>query len=78
MHRTSNATTTGSSPVGGTKIMKPSREDIKKNRFNGVAPDGFTLVRNEVLEELKNFDTWKSWKNEEISLYDLDKRDISE
>jgi hypothetical protein len=58
--------------------MKPSREDIKKKRYTGVAPEGYTLVRNEVLEELKDFDTWKSWKNEEISLYDIDKRDISE
>ena len=46
--------------------MKPSREDIKKNRYVGVAPEGYTLVRNEVLEELKDFDTWKSWKNKEI------------
>jgi hypothetical protein len=58
--------------------MKPSKEDIKKNRYTGVPPEGYTLVRNEVLEELKDFDTWKSWKNEEISLYDIDKRDISE
>lgn len=57
--------------------MKPSREIIKKNRYKGVAPEGYTLVRNEVLEELKDFDTWKSWKNTEISLFDLDKLDIS-
>ena len=58
--------------------MKPSREDIKKNRYRGVAPEGYTLVRNEVLEKLKNFDVWKSWKNEEISLYDIDDKEISE
>jgi hypothetical protein len=58
--------------------MKPSREDIKKTRYNGVAPEGYTLLRNEVLAELKDFDNWKAWKNHEISLYDLDKTDISE
>jgi len=58
--------------------MKPSREDIKKNRYRGVAPEGYTLVRNEVLEKLKDFDVWKSWKNEEISLYDIDDKEISE
>ena len=63
---------------GVQKNMKPSREDIKKNRYTGIAPEGYSLVRNEVLEELKDFDVWKAWKNEEISLYDLDKRDISE
>lgn len=56
--------------------MKPSREDIKKNRYNGVAPEGYILIRNEVLEELKDFDNWKAWKNNEISLQDLDKLDI--
>jgi len=58
--------------------MKPSQKDIKKIRYNGVAPEGYTLVRNEVLVELKDFDNWKAWKNNEILLYDLDKRDISE
>ena len=56
--------------------MKPSREDIKKNRYNGVAPEGYILIRNEVLEERKDFDNWKAWKNNEISLQDLDKLDI--
>ena len=56
--------------------MKPSQENIKKKRYFGIAPEGYTLVRNEVIEELKDFDVWKAWKNEEISLYDLDKKDI--
>jgi hypothetical protein len=43
-----------------------------------VAPDGYTHLRNEAQYELKDFDNWKAWKNNEISLYDLDKRDISE
>ena len=43
-----------------------------------MAPEGYVLLREEVLEELKDFDVWKAWKNEEISLYDLDNRDISE
>ena len=53
--------------------MKPSREDIKKNRYVGVAPEGYTLVRNEVLEELKDFDTWKSWKHNEITIEEMNK-----
>ena len=55
-----------------------NRQEIKKNRYKGVAPEGYILLREEVLEELKDFDVWKAWKNEEVSLYDLDKRDISE
>jgi hypothetical protein len=58
--------------------MKPTRNQIKNVRFSTVAPEGYILLREEVLEELKDFDVWKAWKNEEISLSDLDKRDISE
>ena len=68
----------GSNPLGGTKVMKPTRDQIKKVRFSCMAPEGYVLLREEVLEELKDFDVWKAWKNEEISLSDLDKRDISE
>lgn len=56
--------------------MKPKKEELKKVRFQGVAPEGYKLIRNEVLEELKDFDNWKAWKNSEISLQDLDKLDI--
>ena len=35
------------------------------HKFVGIAPEGFTLVPNEVLEELKDFDTWKEFKNDE-------------
>jgi hypothetical protein len=58
--------------------MKPTRDQIKKVRFSKVAPEGYILLREEVLEQLKDFDVWKSWKNEEISLLDLDNKDISE
>ena len=68
----------GSNPLGGTEIMKPTRNQIKNVRFSTVAPEGYILLREEVLEELKDCDVWKAWKNEEISLSDLDKRDISE
>jgi hypothetical protein len=58
--------------------MKPTRDQIKKVRFSKVSPEGYILLREEVLEQLKDFDVWKSWKNEEISLLDLDNKDISE
>ena len=58
--------------------MKPTRDQIKKVRFSTVPPEGYILLREEVLEELKDFDVWKSWKNQEISLSDLDRRDISD
>ena len=34
----------------------------KYNKFKGVSPEGMVLVPYEVLEELKNFDTWMEFK----------------
>ena len=59
-------------------IKKIIKEEGHIKKFEGIAPDGFILVHEKTLEELKDFDVWKAWKNEEISLSDLDKRDISE
>ena len=42
-------------------------------KFNGVAPEGFILVHEKTLEELKDFDTWKSWKHNEITIKEMNK-----
>lgn len=31
-------------------------------KFSGIAPDGFTLVPNEVIELLDDFEEWKDFK----------------
>ena len=46
------------------------------SRFNGIAPDGFILVHEKSLEDLKDFDTWKSWKNDEITIKDLNNKNF--
>ena len=33
------------------------------HKYDGVAPEGFVLIPEEVLEKLKDFDTWKEWKH---------------
>ncbi len=45
-------------------------------KFSGVAPEGFILVHEKTLEDLKDFDTWKSWKNDEISLEEMNKKNF--
>ena len=45
--------------------------DIKK--FEGIAPDGFILVHEKTLEELKDFEKWKMWKHNEISIEEMNK-----
>lgn len=42
-------------------------------KFAGCAPDGFVLVHEKTLEDLKDFDIWKNWKNDEISIETLNK-----
>ena len=42
-------------------------------KFQGVAPEGFVLVHEKTLEDLKDFDNWKNWKNNEISIDELNK-----
>ena len=39
-------------------MMKERIKHSNYHKFVGIAPEGFTLVPNEVLEELKDFDTW--------------------
>jgi hypothetical protein len=45
-------------------------------KFVGNAPEGFVLVHEKTIEDLKEFDTWKDWKNGFISLKDLDKKNF--
>ena len=42
-------------------------------RFVGVAPEGFVLVHEKTLQDLQDFDKWKMWKNDEISIQELNK-----
>lgn len=53
------------------------KELLKKHgleyRFLGCAPDGFILVHEKTLEDLKDFDIWKQWKNDEITIQEINK-----
>jgi hypothetical protein len=43
------------------------QEKIKNShyyKYQGIAPEGFVLIPEEVLEKLKDFDTWKEWKHD--------------
>jgi hypothetical protein len=45
-------------------------------KFDGVAPEGFVLVHEKTLEELKDFEKWKSWKHNEISIKEMNKNNF--
>jgi len=54
-------------------IKKILEEEGEVRKFGGVAPEGFVLVHEKTLEKLKDFDTWKMWKHNQITIKDLNK-----
>jgi hypothetical protein len=54
-------------------IKKILEEEGEVRKFSGVAPEGFVLVHEKTLESLKDFDTWKMWKHNQITIKDLNK-----
>ena len=54
-------------------ILEIIKEEGPIRKFDGVSPEGFVLVHENALEELKDFEIWKEWKNNIIEL-DLNNR----
>jgi hypothetical protein len=54
-------------------IKKILEEEGEVRKFGGVAPEGFILVYEKALEQLKDFDTWKMWKHNQITIKELNK-----
>lgn len=42
-------------------------------KFEGVAPEGFVLVHENTLEQLKDMDVWIEWKTERLSIEEMNK-----
>jgi len=54
-------------------MSKITTKVIVKNRYSGVAPEGFVLLHEKTIQDLQNFEIWKEWKNNIIEL-DLNNR----
>ena len=54
-------------------IKKILEEEGEVRKFGGVAPEGFILIHEKTLESLKEFNTWKMWKHNEITIKELNK-----
>jgi len=54
-------------------IQKILEEEGEVRKFGGVAPEGFVLVHEKTLESLKDFETWKMWKHNQITIKELNK-----
>jgi hypothetical protein len=58
-------------------IQKILEEEGEVRKFGGVAPEGFILVHEKTLESLKDFNTWKMWKHNEITIKELNKSNFN-
>lgn len=57
-------------------VKKILEEEGIMRKYEGVAPEGFILVHEKTLEDLKDFDTWKSWKNDNITIKELNNKNF--
>jgi hypothetical protein len=58
-------------------LQKILEEEGEVRKFGGVAPEGFVLVHEKTLESLKDFNTWKMWKHNEITIKELNKSNFN-
>ena len=49
-------------------MSKITTKEIVKNRYLGVAPEGFVLILEKTIQDLQDFEIWKEWKNNIIEL----------
>ena len=57
-------------------LKKILEEEGPMRKYDGLAPEGFVLVCEKTLEDLKIFDIWKEWKNDEITLKELNNKNF--
>jgi len=55
------------------KMIQERIEYSNYHKYQGIIPEGFVLIPEEVLEKLKDFDTWKEWKYNPSILEDMSK-----
>lgn len=46
------------------KMIKEKIEFSEYYKYNGIAPEGFTLLPNELLDELKTLENWLDFKED--------------
>ena len=54
-------------------IKKIIKEEGHIRKFEGIAPEGFILIHEKSLEDLKDMDIWLSWKMGRIYIEEMNK-----
>lgn len=57
-------------------IDKFLKESKGLHKYSGIAPEGFVLVHEMTLEDLKNFDTWLLWSEGKLELRELNTKNF--
>jgi hypothetical protein len=57
-------------------VKKILEKEGQVRKLEGNAPEGFVLVHEKTLEDLLDFETWKEWKNGNITIKELNKRNF--
>lgn len=57
-------------------IKKILKEEGPVRKLEGNTPEGFVLVHEKTLENLLDFETWKEWKNKNITIKELNKKNF--
>ena len=55
-------------------MSKITTKEIVKNRYLGVAPEGFVLLLEKTIQDLNDFEVWKEWKHNQISIRELNNK----
>jgi hypothetical protein len=59
-------------------IKKILEKEGQVRKFVGVAPEGFILVHEKTIEDLKDFEIWKEWKNGFLSINEMNKSNFND
>jgi hypothetical protein len=57
-------------------VKKILEEEGQVRKLEGNAPEGFVLVHEKTLEQLKKFDVWKSWIHNETTIKEMNKKNF--
>ena len=57
-------------------IKKILEEEGVMRKYEGVAPEGFVLIHEKTLEDLKNWFVWEEWTNGKIEIKDLNNKNF--
>lgn len=60
--------------MGQIDIKKLLEERGPTGKLEGNAPEGFVLVHENTLDDLKDFEIWKEWKNNQLTIKELNNK----